>query len=164
MKQPRIVFLSFAAIAFALLASGCASLPAERGVVSSPESFSVPPGSAKVVITRNTDALYMGAKARVTINGEMVAELWRGESYAGAFAPGKQVISVDAWGASKRTVVQLLAAVDTEYTLEIAPNGENLGSGALSAGLFGVVGALVHDDTRETGPFLIVLKRTKPLR
>lgn len=155
----RILLL--AAITFS---SGCASLPAERGVVTSPESFSVPPGSAKIVISRNTDALAMGAKARVTINGKMVAELWRGESYAGAFVPSRLVISVDAWGAPKSTVIQLTAAADTEYALEIAPNSGNMGSGALAAGLFGVVGAVVHDETRETGPFLIVPKSAKTMR
>lgn len=144
--------------------SGCASLPAERGVVTSPESFSVPPGSAKVVITRNMDALYMGVKARVTINEKIVAELWRGESYAGAFSPGKLNISVDVWSAPKRTAVQLSATADTEYALEIAPNSGNTGSGALAAGLFGVVGAVVHDETRETGPFLIVPKSAKTMR
>ena len=155
----RILLLT--AIAFT---SGCASLPAERGVLTSPESFSVPPGSAKVIISRNTDALYMGVKARVTINEKMVAELWRGESYVGAFAPGKLTISVDVWSAPKRTVVQLNAAADTEYALEIAPNSSNTGSGALAAGLFGVVGAVVHDETRETGPFLIVPKSAKTMR
>jgi len=139
--------------------SGCATT--HSGVVQSPSTISVPSGKAKLVVTRNTDALFLGVQARVDVNGERVVELWRGESYAAALQPGKVVISTDAWSTPGRFLAHFNIEADREYVFEISPRGGHMAT----LTFFGIAGAAIDAAIDEnTGPFSIYLKETKPLR
>ena len=139
--------------------SGCATT--HPGVVQSPSAISVPQGKAKLVITRNTEALFLGVQARVDVNGERVAELWRGESYAAALPPGKVVLSTDAWSTPGRFLAHFNMEADREYTFEISPRGGHMAT----LTFFGIAGAAIDAAIDEnTGPFSIYLKETKPIR
>ena len=82
------------------------------------------PGKSKIDIYRTEDALYLGVEARVEINGERVAELWRGESFSADYDPGRYVITTDAWSTFGGEYKYVLSAEpDTEYLLEISPRG-----------------------------------------
>lgn len=153
--------MRFSALVLVLLGalSGCATT--HPGVVQSPAAVLIPPGKAKVVITRNTDALFMGVQARVDVNGERVTELWRGESYAGVVQPGKVVLATDAWSTAGNFRAHFNAEADREYTFEVSPRGGHMAT----LTFFGIVGAAVDASIDEnTGPFSIYLKETKPLK
>ncbi len=150
----------YSAIIVILVAlSGCATT--HPGVVQSPSAVVAPPGKAKVVITRNSDALFMGVQARIDVNGERVAELWRGESYAGVVQPGRIVLATDAWSTAGNFRAHFNAEADREYIFEVSPRGGHMAT----LTFFGIVGAAVDASIDEnTGPFSIYLKETKPLR
>lgn len=137
--------------------AGCAT---HSGVVKSPSSVFVPPGKVRLIVTRNTEALFLGVQASVDVNGERAAELWRGESYAVALEPGKVILSTNAWSTSGRFVSHFTAEADREYVFEIAPRGGHFAT----LSFFGVVGGAVHAAIDEnTGPFSIYLKETRAL-
>ena len=139
--------------------SGCATT--HPGVVQSPSTVLAPPGKAKLVITRNTDALFMGVQARIDVNGERVAELWRGESYAGVVEPGRVVLTTDAWSTPGNFLAHFNAEADREYTFEITPRGGHMAT----LTFFGIAGAAVDASIdKNTGPFSVYLKEIKPLK
>ena len=153
MKFYSAIFVTLVAL------SGCATT--HPGVVQSPSAVVAPPGKAKVVITRNSDFLFMGVQARIDVNGERVVELWRGESYAGVVQPGKVVLATDAWSTPGNFRAHFNAEADREYTFEVSPRGEHYATLVF----FGIVGAAVDASIDEnTGPFSIYLKETKPLK
>ena len=153
MRFGALVLVLFGAL------SGCATT--HPGVVQSPDTVLAPLGKAKVVITRNTDSMFMGLQARIDVNGERVAELWRGESYAGVIQPGKVVLSTDAWLAPGNFRAHFKAEADREYIFEVSPRGEQL----TTLPFYGVVRVTVEAAIEEnTGPFSIYLKETKPLK
>lgn len=153
--------MRFCALALIMLGvlSGCATT--HPRVIQSPSTILVPPGKAKLVITRNTDALFMGVQARIDVNGERVAELWRGESYAGVVQPGSIVLATDAWSTPGNFRAHFTAEADKEYTFEISPRGGHMAT----LTFFGIIGAAVDASIDEnTGPFSIYLKEIKPLK
>lgn len=153
MKFYSVIFVVLVAL------SGCATT--HPGVVQSPSAVVAPPGKAKIVITRNSDALFMGVQARIDVNGARVAELWRGESYAEVVQPGKVVLATDAWSTPGNFRAHFNAEADREYTFEVLPRGGHYATLAF----FGIVGAVVDASIDEnTGPFSIYLKETKPLK
>lgn len=146
-------------VGFVFAISGCATT--HPGVVQSPSSIQAPPGKAKVVITRNTDALFLGVQARIDVSGDRVAELWRGESYTGVLQPGKVILSTDAWSTPGRFMAHFNAEPDKEYVFEISPRGGHYATLVF----FGIVGSAVDSAIDEnTGPFAITLKEIKPTR
>jgi len=146
-------------IVFAFAISGCATT--HPSVVQSPSSIPVPSGKSKLVITRNTDALFLGVQARIDVNGERAVELWRGESYAKVLSPGKVIISTDAWSTPGRFMAHFNVEPNKEYILEISPRGGHYATSTL----FGVLGSAVDAAVDEnTGPFAITLKELKPTR
>ena len=139
--------------------SGCATT--HPGVVQSPSAVVAPPGKTKIVITRNTDALFLGVQARIDLNGERVAELWRGESYAGIVQPGRIVLATDAWSTPGNFRAHFNAEPDREYIFEVSPRGGHMAT----LTFFAIVGAAVDASIDEnTGPFSIYLKETKSLK
>lgn len=149
------------ALAIVMLSTllGCATT--HPGVVQSPSSILASKGQAKLVITRNTDALFLGVQARVDVNGERVAELWRGDSYAVAMQPGKILLSTDAWSTPGRFLAHFDMEADKEYVFEISPRGGHMAT----LTFFGIAGAAIDAAIDEnTGPFAITLKEIKVLR
>jgi len=105
--------------------------------------------------------MFMGVQARIYVNDKRVAELWRGESYAGVIQPGKVVLAADAWSTPGNFRAHFNAEADREYTFEVSPRGGHLATLVF----FGIVGAAVDASIDEnTGPFSIYLKETKPLK
>lgn len=146
-------------VGIALAVSGCASTPV---VPTQTQALAVvPPGKAKIVLMRNMDALFLGVKAAVDVNGIRVAELWRGESHSQIVEPGEVNLAADAWSTPGHYRAHFRAEPDKEYTFEISPRGGHFASLAF----FGIVGAAVNAGIDEnTGPFVIQLKHMRPLR
>ncbi len=143
-----------------VLLAGCAT---HSNVVPSADTVAPVPGKAKIVIERSADKLYMGAKARIYINGEQVVELWREDVYAGVFQPGKVAISTDAWGTKGKFTVLLKLEPDQLYEFVVSPNDGHYKD--IMQGIFwpsllaGPIGMAVQQTTYEVkenqGPFLI---------
>lgn len=150
----------YSAFLFTLAAlSGCATT--DVGRVQSPSAVIVPPGKAKVVITRNSDSMFMGVQARIDLNGERVAELWRGESYAAVVQPGKVILGTDAWSTPGNFRAHFNAKAGREYTFVVSPRGGHMAT----LTFFGIAGAAVDASIdKNTGPFSIYLNDTRPLR
>ncbi len=145
------------ALVLALALSGCATAPSDTAARAA--SVIAATGQAKIVITRNTDMTYFGVAARVDINGARVAELSRGESYAGAYQPGEIVLTVDCSTTPEKFITRFKAEPDTEYDFEISPTPSQASVGMF----FGLIGNAVDPMKLPNGPFAATLKETKPL-
>ncbi len=107
----------------------------------------IPPGKARLVLSRTNDMLYMGALAQVKINGAEVASLWRSESSTVPIAPGAVAVSVSTWSYPGSWTVNLNAKAGETYALEISPRGETM----FAMGAIGVAGAIVDANANRNG-------------
>jgi hypothetical protein len=96
-------------------------------------------GTARLTLTRTSDALYLGVPAVVKVNGSEVASLWRGESTTVTISAGASKITVDATLHPGVWAVALNARPGGHYTIEISPRGDSLAPGVL----FGLAGTVV---------------------
>lgn len=136
----------WAIVALVLGLSGCASTTV--GTPQASKSAAVLTGKAKIVMTRNSDVLFLGVKAAVDVNGQRVAELWRGESHVEIVEPGEVNLATDAWSTPGHYRAHFHAEPDKEYTFEISPRGGHFASLAF----FGIVGAAVNAGVDEHRP------------
>ncbi|MDX2027197.1 MAG: hypothetical protein SFW62_01025 [Alphaproteobacteria bacterium] len=156
MLHPKTSLVKMASLSVIVLCglAGCAGgVPADA---IQTKLASTPPvsGKSRLVIYRDTDMTYMGVTARVEVNGQKVAELWRGDAYATNVAPGPVTIAADAWSSPGRYSITLKALPDMDYTLEISPRGP-LASGVL----LGVGGMALDSAVNEnSGSFQIAIK------
>lgn len=143
-----------------LLLAGCAT---HSNVVTTANEVQSVPGKSKIVVERNDDKLYMGVKARIRINDEQVVELWRGETYASVFNPGKITISTDCWSTPGQFTITLETEPDRLYEFVVSPNDGHYK--AMTQSMFwptmlaGPIGLAIQQATYEVkenqGPFLI---------
>lgn len=136
---------------------GCANTPSSSldAAILAPLHEPASPGKSNIDIYRTEDLLYMAAKATVDINGERVAELWRGESFSANYDPGRLVITTDSWGSPGEFTLVITTEPDTEYLLEISPREE-----LMNSALFGYAGAIVDAEVNEnSGPFKLTIKK-----
>ena len=107
----------------------------------------------------------MGVAAQVVVNGERVADLWRGETYAGVFRPGEMVLRTGAWTVPGVFTERFTAEPDTDYEFEISPRGEQLAVDTVF-GPLGLAGfldpAVIAVLDERAGPFSLTLKRAIP--
>lgn len=134
-----------------LLLSSCASPRIEKN-----QNLINDKDAATIIIKRSDDILFLGVPARVKINGEEVADLWRSETYDGKFPPGKTVISVDAWSTPGEFVMDMDTTPNKTYRLTIYPRGDHY----TVLTLFGPLGALVNANLQKnTGPFAVGIEK-----
>lgn len=117
----------------------------------------VPAGKARIVVTRNSSLLYLGAAVDVRSNGAKIASLGRGGSVVHDIPKGQNTLSVSTPTAPGQFVVNFNAKAGQTYNFEISPR-----SGALITGsLWGMAGDAINASVSEqSGYFQIELKGT----
>lgn len=153
-------FFTLAAILISsIFLSGCAAK--HPNVVQSSMSVTVPQGHGKLVITRNSDMLFMGVPVRIDVNGQRAVELWRGETYAAPISPGRVTLLADAWSTPGKFQTHFNIESNKEYIFEVSPRSEHFSTLAF----FGVIGAAIDAAVDEnTGPFSLLLKDIQPIK
>jgi hypothetical protein len=131
---------------------GCSGIPQDE--INSKLSDTAPvPGKTRLVIYRDEDMAYMGVSARIDMNGQRIAELWRGDVYVANVPPGKITLTADAWSTAGHYSATLDAQPDTTYTFEVTPRAE-------AAYLLGGLPAMAADYAvnENSGAFSIAVK------
>ena len=115
----------------------------------------IPASKARIVVTRNSSLIYLGAAVDVRSNGSKIASLGRGGSVVHDIPKGQNTLSVSTPTAPGQFVVSFNAKAGQTYNFEIAPR-----SGALITGsLWGMAGDTMNASVSEqSGYFQIELK------
>ena len=116
-----------------LTVTGCASTGA---TIQSMPSTLPAPGKARIVVERASDFMYLALSARVYVNGQQIATLYRGDAAMTEVDPGQVTVTADTLTAPGRFSVSMNAAPDAEYRFEISPRGDSFAPGAA----FGLLG------------------------
>jgi hypothetical protein len=112
---------------------------------------------ARIMVERDTSLLYMGAAARVEVNGSDIASLGRGGSVVYEIPTGRNMISTTAFGTFGNYSLSFEASQGKLYSFVISPRGE-----AMSHSMFGLLGEAVSAEINEnSGYFKIELKEVK---
>jgi hypothetical protein len=119
-------------LVIAALCAGCASQPLPPVVAA------VPPGQAKISITRVDEGPSWGAAAQIEINGAHVVELAPGQSYSGGVPPGPVSMTVSANMDIGAYTLKFKAVGGNSYAFQISKRGARIAS-ALLAGAVGVI-------------------------
>jgi hypothetical protein len=141
---------TFFTIVVILLLSGCVSAPPLK---SAPTQNVVSDNRARIVFTRSTDFLYLALDARVSVNGQVVAALPRGESTYSDVSPGTVTISVDHPTAPGTFTISFATKAGDTYNTRISPRDFSFGAGAL----FGVAGLAIEASPGNGGLFRVDL-------
>lgn len=142
-----------------LALAGCATTPEPTRPVA--RETITEAGQARIVVRRNNDSLFLGVPARLAVNGEQVASLWRSETTTVSVPPGKVLLTTDAWSSPGRFTLRMETKPGMEYTLEIGPRGGHYGVLLL----LGVAGSAVHSAIEEnSGAFSIMPISEKPIK
>jgi len=105
-------------------------------------------GTAKYVITRTKEVLYVGGAAVITVNGESAGLLWVGQTTTGTLPAGPTEITASSWLRDGKSSVKFTAQPGRTYRFTVAPRGEHFVVGMVA----GVVGTLIEGN----GAFSIV--------
>lgn len=133
-----------------LVLAGCATQPQQKA--TAPTAV---PGKVLIYIERDRSLLFLGVAARVDVNGKRVADLWRGETYAGLFEPGVITIQADAWSTPGRYTMNFQATPDVTYRIVVSPRAEHQTTIALT----GIIGSAINAVVQEqTGPFALSVR------
>lgn len=132
-----------------LLLTACAGGPPPMLTAEPP-----PAGKSRLTITRTTDLLYLGAAARIDVNGSRIGEIGRGGATQTVVDPGRVTVSTDAWSAPGRFTIALNAQPNTDYLLEVSPRSDSMTAGMM----MGLGGQAMEAG----GPFQIVVKEARP--
>lgn len=91
----------------------------------------VPAGKARIVVTRDSNLLYLAAAVDVRSNGSKIASLGRGGSVVHDIIKGKNTLSVSTPTPFGQFVVNFDAKSVVTYSFEVPPRGSELISGSL---------------------------------
>lgn len=105
------------------LLAGCAA--GERTLPGPSPSSTIPDGHARIIVTRTSDALFLGLPADITVNDQRAGSIWRGETTTADVPAGQTAVAVTAFGAPGRSVVRVPTVTGGRYTLEVAPRGSS---------------------------------------
>jgi hypothetical protein len=98
----------------------------------------VPPGQAKIVLTRSNEGPL--ASVHVAVNGTHVVDLDPGQTYTGGVPPGHVTLTATlSWDIGEYSV-EFNAAPAKTYAFQLSRRGEHLAAGIL----FGLPGLLVE--------------------
>lgn len=113
---------------------------------------------ARIHITRSTDFLYMALDARVSVNGEVVAALPRGEFTYVDVLPGNVLIRVDHPSSPGAFAIKFRAKQGSTYSVEVSPRNESFIPGVF----LGVIGLAIDASiTENSGLFMLRLISSK---
>lgn len=141
------------ALTLSLTACGTTS-PVNLSKFSEP----IPPGKARIIVSRDNSLLYLAAAVDVRSNGAKIASLGRGGSVVHDISKGQNTLSVSTPTAYGQYVVTFNAKAGQTYNFQASPR-----SGALATGsLWGMVGDAINASVSEqSGYFQIDLKGAK---
>ena len=144
--------LRLALIVLATSLSACGS----SGVVNLDlMSQPIPPKEARLVITRSSDPLYLGAGANVRINGIKEGTLTRGGTLIKNVPAGRTTLSADATSGPGNFVFTFDTTPGKTYNVEVSPRRDSFGQSAL----WGLAGDAIQAQLKEnTGYFQAELK------
>jgi hypothetical protein len=142
--RARAIGLAFAAIAgLGTSLTGCGTKGEETAsLINSP----IPPGKARLTLTRPSTILYAGVPATITLNGTKVSELASGGITLIDVPAGNNVLAASAWSYPGAFSVKLAAKAGERYALEIAPRTASFAPGALLGPVGGIIDASVNEN------------------
>jgi hypothetical protein len=109
-------------------------------------------GQARVVVSRDESLLYLGAGAKITINGDEVETLGRGGSVVRDVRAGNSYVKTTATASFGEFVIVFDAAPGKTYRFKVSPNVNTFLPGAA----FGMIGDAARAAVSEnTGYFQI---------
>ncbi len=115
------------------------------------------PGSARVVVERDSSLLFLAAGATVDVNGRRIATLGRGGSATTDIPAGHVNVKVKANSAPGQFVVGFDAVAGKTYRFVVSPKSDAL----LLGSAFGLIGDAVHATISDTsGYFQIEMVET----
>lgn len=137
------LLLSLLAVA---MLSGCGST---KGLDFSQVNKPIPAGKARIVVTRDESLLFIGAGAKVEINGQKVETLGRGGSAVKEISAGPSNISAQATGSFGTFRVLFDAKAGKTYRFLVKPKSDEL----LLGSAFGIAGDAVHAQISDTAGY-----------
>ena len=147
---------NFALIAILVfLDTGCASGgPAVIDIPTTP----LQEGKTRIIVSRSTDLLYLGAASRLWVNGQQIRSLSRGDKTSVDVDPGRVTITTDAATSPGRFTIFLNVEPNKEYQFEVSPRTESYAPMVL----FGFLGAAADASVNQnSGSFQIRAIGTK---
>jgi len=112
-------------------------------------------GEARIIVTRDTSLLYLGAAAEIKANGAKIASLAPGGSAVRDLKAGPVVLEVTTFGSFGRYVLRINTAPGKTYNAVVSPRDGNMP--LVSA--FGMIGDAVNaSGNDQSGYFQIGLK------
>jgi len=133
-------------LACALLLTATACATGDPVATAALASKPIPPGNARVSITRQSTILYAAAPATITLNGNKVADIGPGGSALVDVPAGPNVLAVSAWSYPGQFSVKLNAVAGQKYALEVAPRSDSFAPGMLLGPVGGVIDASVNEN------------------
>ena len=118
----------------------------------------VPEDKARIVITRNTNMMYLAATVHVRANGEKIASLGRGGSVVHEIPQGRNTLSVSTPTAPGQFALTFNADPQKTYNFEVSPRSGNV-MGGYGLGILG--DAIQASVSEQSGYFQINLRETQ---
>jgi len=136
-RLARLVCVALICGGASSLLSGCQTTDAattEAATAAAAAAAPVPPGKARLVLTRVSGYYASALDAVVKVNNVEVARVSNGASQSVVIAPGPTAVNIDSWSAPGSYTINLDAKPGRTYTVEISPRTEALAP-ALVCGL-----------------------------
>src|SRR5262245_29730175 len=142
-RLARLVCVALVCGAASSLLSGCQTTDAastEAATAAAAAAAPVPPGKARLVLTRVSGYYASALDAVVKVNNVEVARVGNGASQSVVIAPGLTAVNIDSWSAPGSYTINLDVRAGRTYRVEISPRTEALAP----AMVFGMAGALME--------------------
>lgn len=114
----------------------------------------VPPGQARIIISRDKSFMYGGGAATVSVNGDEVASLGTGGGASIAITPGKIRLSVKTPMTVGKFTIVFDAKAGKTYKFMVSPRTGEYWTG----GFFGVIGDAVNASVSEQSGYFQIDK------
>jgi hypothetical protein len=134
-------FLASTMLALGLAACSTMSEVETSALANAP----IPEGKARVIINRQSTALYVGSPATISLNGQNVADVGSGGRAVFDVPAGSNVLAVSAPLYPGEYKFKLDAARGQTYALEVGPRDASVGP----AVLFGIIGGAIDAAANE---------------
>ncbi len=82
----------------------------------------IPAGESRIIVSRKSDMLYVGAAAHVSVNGEQFASLGSGGQAMTDVKAGHLTVSVDGTGSFRSYKSEIDAKAGKTYSFLVSPN------------------------------------------
>lgn len=143
-----------------VLLAGCAggSPPA----MIAPPDAPVPPGMARITVTRSMDMLFLGVTADITVNEQRLGSVFRGQGGSIEVPAGVASVSTTSWSTPGRFTIRFSTVPGGRYDVEVAPRGALLGP-SLALGMLGAALDAASNPEQGGAFTLAVISATPPI-